>query len=99
MIDRESDGLFIASILKAMAADVFPRRGGYFTRCRPASVRLTECKPPEILSQPLSTDSRFGLVEAVLAASLVQGTREPMLQPGHTHDGPDPPQGDDSADG
>jgi hypothetical protein len=55
MIDRESDGLFIASILKAMAADVFPRRGGYFSRRRPASVSLTECKPPEMMSQSLST--------------------------------------------
>ena len=29
--------------------------GGYFNRCPPFSVRLNECKPPEILSQSLST--------------------------------------------
>jgi hypothetical protein len=29
--------------------------GGYFKRWRPASVRLTECAPPEIRSQPRST--------------------------------------------
>jgi hypothetical protein len=28
--------------------------GGYFTRRRPASMRLTECKPPEMMSQSLS---------------------------------------------
>ncbi len=37
-----------------LAADVFPRRGGCFTRCRPSSVRATECRPPEMMSQSLS---------------------------------------------
>jgi hypothetical protein len=27
------------------------RRGGYFTRRRPSSVRVTECRPPEMMSQ------------------------------------------------
>jgi hypothetical protein len=35
-----------------LAADL--RCGGYFNRCRPASVRLTECRPPEMMSQPRS---------------------------------------------
>jgi hypothetical protein len=30
---------------------VGPRRGGYFTRRRPSSVRVTECRPPEMMSQ------------------------------------------------
>jgi hypothetical protein len=36
-----------------MAANLFRRRGSYC--CRPASVRLTECRPPEMMSQSLST--------------------------------------------
>ena len=38
-----------------LAADLFLRYGGYFTRRLPASVRLTECRPPEMMSHSLST--------------------------------------------
>ena len=38
-----------------LAADLFLRSGGYFTRRRPASVRLTECRAPEMMNQSLLT--------------------------------------------
>jgi hypothetical protein len=56
---------------RADLAAVFPRRGRYFNRCRPSSVRVTECRPPEMMSQCLST------AQAMPAASAVTSPRLP----------------------
>jgi hypothetical protein len=51
-VSRLPQGCGLAHPRPGLAADL--RRGGYFNRRRPASVRLTECKPPEMMSQSLS---------------------------------------------
>jgi hypothetical protein len=77
-----AEGRGLAYPRAGLAADLFTRRSGYFNRRRPASVRLTECRPPEMMSQSLSiapfrpletssgrpVDRRFGLDAVGLVA-------------------------------